>query len=99
MSDMDYVDKLYKHLYAEFEAGGMAGKDAFRTHTGVIYDSPDHLLALTPDFIDKSIERRLEGYFSGAMHYAATHFGGTNLYLEAIHANRLKLEALLDNGE
>ena len=61
MADVDYLNKLREHLYAEFEAGGMAGEEAFRTHTGVIYDSPQHLLRLTPDVIRYSIDLRLDG--------------------------------------
>ncbi len=98
MADVEYVDKLRTDLYAEFEAGGMAGEGAFRTHTGTIYRSPEHLLELTPGFIRNSIERRLDGYFGGAYHLVAEHFGGRNLYLEAIHRNCDRLEAMLAGG-
>ncbi len=99
MSDSEYLNKLSTHLYAEFEAGGMAGEDAYRTHTGFIYDSPQHLLQLTPGFIRNSIELRLDGYFDGAYRYAAEHFGGTNLYMDAIAENSSRLEALLTERE
>jgi hypothetical protein len=99
MSDVEYLHKLRNHLYAEFEAGGMAGDKAYRTHTGFIYDSPRHLLELTPDFIRNSIELRLEGYFGGAFRYAAKHFGGPDLYMDAIVENSNKLEALLAESE
>jgi hypothetical protein len=99
MADVEYLGKLRNHLYAEFEAGGMAGEKAYRTHTGFIYDSPQHLLELTPDFIRNSIELRLERYFGGAFRYAANHFGGPDLYMEAILENSGKLEALLAESE
>lgn len=95
MADPQYLGKLRTHLYAEFEAGGMAGEGAYRTHTGFIYDSPDHLMALTPGFIRDAIERRLDGYFGGAYRYAAHHFGGANLYMDAIVDNSARLERLL----
>ncbi len=98
MADADYLEKLRTHLYAEFEAGGMAGEGAFRTHTGTIYRSPEHLMELTPSFIRSSIESRLDGFFGGAHRLVAAHFGGRNLYLEAIHGNCDRLEALLAAG-
>ena len=73
----------------------MAGSGAKRSHTGMVYRSPDHLLSLTPDFIRKAIEIRLDGYFGGVYRYVEPLFDGRNLYLEAIHANRRKLESLL----
>lgn len=95
MADAQYLVKLRTHLYAEFEAGGMAGEGAHRTHTGFIYDSPDHLMELTPGFINTAIERRLDGYFGGAYRYAAHHFQGPNLYMDAIADNSARLERLL----
>lgn len=99
MADVQYLSKLSEDLYAEFEAGGMAGDDAYRTHTGFIYDSPQHLLQLTPGFIRNSIELRLDGYFGGAYRYAAEHFDGSNLYMDAIAENSSRLEALLSECE
>lgn len=95
MADAEYLEKLRTHLYAEFVAGGMAGEGAFRTHTGTVYRSPEHLLELTPNFIRNSIERRLDGFFDGAHRLVAAHFGGRNLYLEAIYCNCDRLERML----
>jgi hypothetical protein len=95
MADVAYIEKLKQHLYVEFEAGGMAGEDAYRSHTGAIYRSPEHLMSLTPGFIRNSIKTRLDGYFSGAYRYAALYFGGEDLYLQAINENCERLEAQL----
>lgn len=95
MADVDYVRKCRDHLYEELEIGGMAGKDGHITHTGTIYRSADHLLESTPDFIRNTIEQRLDGQFKRAYRCAATHFGGPNLYMEAIEDNRRRLQALL----
>lgn len=99
MADVEYLSKCREHLYAEFEAGGMAGEQGHSTHTGTIYRSPDHLLALTPDFIRTAIDVRLEGQFGGAYRYAARHFGGKNLYMDAITANCRRLQSLLAGVE
>ena len=95
MADVDYLSKCREHLYAEFEAGGMAGEQGHSTHTGTIYRSPDHLLASTPDFIRTAIDVRLERQFGGAYRYAARHFGGKDLYMDAIAANSRRLHSLL----
>ena len=95
MADVNYVTKCRDHLYEEFEIGGLAGEGAREHRTGKIYRSPTHLLESTPDFIRDAIDLRLEGEFDGVHRYAATHFGGRNLYLDAIFENRRRLQQLL----
>jgi hypothetical protein len=43
------------------------------------------------------IEQRLEGYFAAAYRFAAAHFGGNNLYMEGLMANRRRLEKALSS--
>ena len=95
MADVNYVTKCRDHLYEEFEIGGMAGEGARAHHTGKVYHSRDHLLEPTPDFIRDAIELRLEGEFDGVHRHAATHFGGRNLYMDAILENCRRLQQLL----
>ena len=95
MADIDYARKCRDHLYEEFEAGGMAGEFGMRGHTGIVYRSPEHLLETTPIFMRKAIDVRLNGQFDNAHRYAAEHFGGRNLYMDAILANCDALEATL----
>ena len=95
MADVNYVTKCRDHLYEEFEIGGMAGVGALPHHTGKVYHSRDHLLESTPRFIRDAIELRLEGEFDGVHRYAAAHFGGRNLYMDAIFENCMRLQRLL----
>jgi hypothetical protein len=98
MADVDYLRKCRDHLYDEFEIGGMAGEFATSSHTGVVYQSPEHLLESTPNFMRSAIEVRLNGYFGGVHRYAASHFGGSDLYMNAIEENCRQLEAMLAVG-
>jgi hypothetical protein len=95
MADRAYLRKCRDHLYDEFEMGGMTRlQDRWGAET-VIYASPEHLLEKTPEFIRHAIEERLGKQFGGLYHCAAKHFGGDNLYLDAVGRNRQHLEKLL----
>jgi len=98
MADIDYARKCRDHLYEEFEVGGMTGKFGRQDHTGIVYRSPEHLLETTPDFMRKAIDERLNDHFDRAHRYAAVHFGGSNLYMDAIQTNFDDLEAILSGG-
>lgn len=95
IADVDYLNKCRDSLYLEFVSGGIAGDGGFEGHTNIVYRTPQHLLELTPDFIQRVIDVRLEGYFKGVYRYAAESFNGVNLYMEAIDDNRKKLERML----
>ena len=98
MADIDYVRKCREHLYEEFEAGGMAGEFGDHTHTGTVYRSPEHLMQTTPNFIRTAIDVRLDGHFASVHRYAAEHFDGRHLYMDAIQQNCSSLEAILAGG-
>ena len=95
MADSDYPRKCGEHLYEEFELGGMAGENGSHSHTGIVYQSPEHLLAATPEFMRSTIENRLKGDFNNAYHYAEIHFQSANLYMEAIERNAAALQAMI----
>ena len=95
MADVAYLEKCRDRLYPEFVAGGMAGTQGTYTKTGIIYKSPAHLMQSTPNFVRSAVQVRLDGYFHRAYRYAAIHFGGPDLYMEAITENCDKLETLL----
>jgi hypothetical protein len=99
MADVEYLRKCREYLYEEFVVGGMAGDNGSHTHTGTIYRSPEQLLQMTPAFIRSAIEDRLEGNFDNAHRYAARHFGGKHLYMDAIQENCRQLEAMLASGD
>lgn len=95
MADVAYLEKCRDHLYAEFVGGGLAVGESKYTETGIVYKSPAHLMQSTPDFVRSAIQVRLDGYFHAYYRYAAEHFGGPNLYMDAIEENCSHLEAIL----
>jgi acetyl/propionyl-CoA carboxylase alpha subunit len=62
-----------------------------------LYESAVDLMVKTPGFVASIIEQRLEGYFDAAYRFAEAHFGGNNLYMEALLANRRRLEVALSS--
>ena len=95
MADVEYARKCRDNLYVEFEVGGMAGEGGEEGYGGTVFRSPQHLLESTPHFIRTAIEVRLDGYFNGVYRYAAEHFKGPNLYMDAIYHNCRELELSL----
>lgn len=95
MADQEYLQKCYQNLYREFEIAGVTNciDDKGRVH--VIYSSPEDLLQKTPHFMRSIVEDRLEGHFAGRYRYVESHFDGDNPYMNALNANRLRLEKLL----
>ena len=99
MADIDYARKCREHLYEEFVAGGIASDGGDDVATSARYQSPEQLLRLTPGFMRDAIDVHLDGHFDRVHHYAADHFGGRNLYMEAIQENCTGLEELLARSE
>jgi hypothetical protein len=99
MADLEYVQKCREYLYEEFAAGGLAGEAGGEGYKGVIYKSPEQLLDQTPEFMRTAIDERLNGHFNGVHRYAANHFGGHHLYMDAIQENCRDLVAMLARGE
>lgn len=85
MSDRCYLEKCRDHLYPEFVAGGIAIKKTARGDV-VVFQSGQDLVNKTPAFFDSAVNR-LESDLGGAYNYAATHFGGFNLYMHAATKN------------
>ena len=95
MADVAYLEKCRDKLYPEFEEGGTAGTGGIFSAAGVIYKTPQQLMESTPNFIRTAVQVRLDGYFHQSYRYAAEHFGGDNLYMDAIYENCSLLEAVL----
>ncbi len=85
MSDRCYLEKCHERLYPEFVDGGIA-----RRVTGAgeetVFASADDLIRKTPGFFTTA-SRRLDHELGGAYQYAREHFGGANLYMEAVRRN------------
>lgn len=85
MSDRCYLEKCRDHLYPELVLGGLAVKQTAQGDE-VVYQSGDDLVKKTPAFFEGAVHR-LEHDLGGAYNYAATHFGGFNLYMHAATKN------------
>ena len=85
MSDRCYLEKCRDRLFPEFVAGGITRK---QTGGGeiVIFASADDLVRKTPSFYQNA-SRRLDSDLGGCYRYAQTHFGGNNLYMDAVQQN------------
>jgi len=84
MADRCYLEKCRDRLYQEFEMGGIARMRAPDGREVINYRSAKDLLQKTPDFCNATLDRRLGEKFGHAYRYMSVHFGGDNLYLEAI---------------
>jgi hypothetical protein len=85
MSDRCYLEKCRDRLFPEFVAGGVAERSTLAGRE-VVFESGDDLVRKTPAFFDSAVNR-LEYDLGGAYNYAATHFGGFNLYMHAATKN------------
>jgi len=86
MSDRCYLEKCRDRLYAEFVAGGVNKKCDAAGREQVVFVSGEDLVQKTPQFFETAV-KRLELDLGGAHNYAATHFGGFNLYMNAAAKN------------
>jgi hypothetical protein len=86
MSDRCYLEKCRDRLYREFVLGGLAGRRLAGGRTLPTFASGSELVRKTPLFYQNAA-RRLELQLARAYEYAASHFGGQNLYVEALERN------------
>jgi hypothetical protein len=77
MSDRCYLEKRRDRLYPELAAGGLAGR-LFRSGTDLVRRSHAFYLGAS---------QRLDLQLARAYEHAARHFGGENLYLDAMQRN------------
>jgi hypothetical protein len=97
MSDRCYLEKCRDRLYPEFVAGGLTRK---RTVQGemVVFASGEDLLRKTPSFYANA-SKRLDVELGGAYQYAQSHFGGKNLYMDAVKQNIRFIEKATESGD
>jgi len=98
MADRCYLEKCRDRLYPEFVAGGITVR---RTEAGgeeVVFASAEDLLRKTPSFYQNA-SRRLDQDLGGAYQYAQTHFGGQNLYMDAVKQNIRFMERAKDQPQ
>lgn len=97
MSDRCYLEKCHDRLYTEFVLGGIAKKRDENGKELVIFASPQDLVVKTPAFY-RGAKKRLNETLNGAYRYVEKHFGGQNLYLEALERNILFAEYIAANN-
>jgi hypothetical protein len=88
MSDRCYLEKRRDRLYPELLAGGIAGR---------LFRSAADLVRRTHAFHLGAV-RRLDLQLARAHEYAGRHFGGQNLYLEAMQKNARHALLLVSSG-
>ncbi len=99
MADPAYLEKCRDRLFPEFELGGIARQTLDDGSEQVLYESAEDLLIKTPQFIKGTITGRLDGHFDGLYREVEPHFGGHNLYMEALERNCDHLESLIAQGD
>jgi hypothetical protein len=97
MSDRCYLEKCHDRLYTEFVLGGIAKKRDPNGKELIIFSSPQDLVVKTPAFY-RGAKKRLNETLNGAYRYVEKHFGGQNLYLEALERNILFAEYIAANN-
>jgi hypothetical protein len=86
MSDRCYLEKCRDRLFPEFVLGGLAQRRMPNGKLQVIFGSGDDLVKKTPGFYANAA-KRLDFQLARAYDFAATHFGGQNLYVEEMQKN------------
>ncbi|MDH4173232.1 MAG: hypothetical protein OEZ09_13515 [Betaproteobacteria bacterium] len=89
MADRCYIEKRRDRLYPELLAGGIAAR---------LFRSAGELVRRTHAF-QVGAMRRLDLQLARAYEYAGRHFGGQNLYLDAMQQNAGHARLLLRVGE
>ena len=86
MADRCYLEKCRDRLFPEFVEGGLAARNEDDHRASVQFKSAEDLVVKTPTFY-RTAMARLNDQLGRAYRYAETHFGGRNLYIEAIDRN------------
>ena len=95
MSDRCYLEKCRDRLYPEFLLGGLTEMHTASGEHKILYASGVDLLQKTPVFFESDVQIRLEKNFHSVYKYAAAHFGGDNLYLDALNHNINHIRTLI----
>ena len=98
MSDRCYLEKCRDRLFPEFVHGGIAEKRQPNGEVQVMFASGNDLLKKTPGFYQGANKRLVQDLDSG-FSYAEQHFGGQNLYIEAVERNIRFAESIGEEGD
>jgi hypothetical protein len=95
MADRCYLEKCRDRLYPEFVLGGVALQVSPGGDRGVRYASGLDLLRQTPQFMQDTIDKRLDAAFGSAYCYMEKLFDGRNPYMDAIRRSLDYLQQVL----
>ena len=95
MADRCYLEKCRDRLYPEFVLGGVALPLGATGNRDVRYASGLDLLRQTPQFMEETIQKRLDTAFGGAYGYVEVLFEGRNPYMETIQQSLTFLRQIL----
>ena len=98
MSDRCYLEKCRDRLYPEFVAGGITHKVGSEGRQEVVFSSGEDLLRKTPGFF-RNASKRLDEDLGRCYVYAQSHFGGQNLYMEAVKQNIRFVERVAEGDD
>jgi hypothetical protein len=87
MSDRMYLEKVRRFLYDEFVWAKIAREELPDGREIVRYASAEDLIIKTPGFYEYVARDRINKKLDSADRYAEAHFGGENLYQQAIDSN------------
>ena len=87
MSDRMYLEKVRRYLYDEFVWANIAREQLPDGREIVRYASAEDLIIKTPGFYEYVARDRINKKLDSADRYAEPHFGGENLYQQAIDSN------------
>lgn len=93
-----YLERIRHFLYGEFVIAGadrMTGPDGQEV---LIYASAEELLSKTPNFYEKVVRKRIDG-FGAPYRCVAAHFGGDNPYERGMERNIGYLKELIARGD
>ena len=95
MADRCYLEKCRDRLYPEFVLGGVALPLGAKGDGDVRYASGLDLLRQTPQFMEETIQKRLDSAFRSAYRYVEALFNGRNPYMETIEQSLAYLRQIL----
>ena len=98
MSDRCYLEKCRDRLYPEFVLGRLGANGRLVTRTLPVFASGEELVHRTPGFY-QSASRRLNLQLARSYEYAARHFGGANLYFDAMLTNERYAQAVAGSAD
>lgn len=98
MADRCYLEKCYDRLYPEFVRGGIARKRNPDGSEDIVFASAADLIFKMPRFYQNAT-KRLKEDLGGHDRHIEKHFGGQNLYIDALEKNINYARSIASEGD